>query len=229
MGIEENLSRVRERIAAAAGRAGRDPDTVLLVAVTKLVPADRINEAIRAGVPAIGENRVQEAEAKWPEVLTGPERHMVGRLQRNKAGKAVELFDRIQSIDSLRLAEAVSRRAEAIGRRLPVLVEVNVSGEESKAGAEPDRVRELLEGMGGLPGIAPDGLMTIGPLTDDAERIRAAFRALRRLYDDLRSNPAGGIAMKHLSMGMSGDFEAAIEEGATMVRVGTAIFGERAA
>ncbi len=227
MGIETNLRQVRDRIAAAAARAGRDPESVLLVAVTKNVPPDRINEAIRAGAPAIGENRVQEAESKWPEILAGPERHMVGSLQRNKAGKAVELFDRIQSIDSVRLAEAVSRRAEAAGRKIPVLVEVNVSGEESKAGVDPEGVRGLLDGIAGLPGILPDGLMTIGPLTGDAERIRAAFRSLRRLFDALRSDPVGGIAMRHLSMGMSEDFEIAVEEGATMVRVGTAIFGER--
>jgi pyridoxal phosphate enzyme (YggS family) len=227
MGIPENLERVRERIAAAAARAGRDPSDILLVVVTKRFPAETINEAIRAGVAAIGENRVQEAEAKWPDVLAGPERHMVGKLQRNKAGKAVELFDRIQSIDGERLAEAVSRRAEGAGRRMPVLVEVNVSGEESKAGVDPAGVRDLVERITPLPGIAVDGLMTIGPLTDDRDRIRRAFRELRGIFEDLRANPVEGAVMKHLSMGMTDDFEIAVEEGATMVRLGTAIFGPR--
>jgi pyridoxal phosphate enzyme (YggS family) len=228
MVIEACLRRVEARIAAAAERAGRDPAEVLLVAVTKTVPVERINEAVRAGVRAIGENRVQEAESKWGALLPGPERHMVGRLQRNKAGKAVDLFDRIQSIDGLRLAEAVSRRAETAGRRIPVLVEVNTSGEESKAGVEPEGLRALLEGMAGLPGIVPDGLMTFGPLTEDRGAVRAAFRGLRLLFDALRENPVGGVELRHLSMGMSGDFEIAIEEGATIVRVGTAIFGARA-
>jgi pyridoxal phosphate enzyme (YggS family) len=228
MEIEASLRRVEARIAAAAKRAGRDPAEVLLVAVTKTVPAERINEAIRAGVRAIGENRVQEAESKWGGLLPGPERHMVGRLQRNKAGKAVDLFDRIQSIDGLRLAEAVSRRAEAAGRRIPVLIEVNTSGEESKAGVEPEGLRALLQETAGLPGISADGLMTVGPLTEDARTVRAAFRRLRLLFDGLREHPVPGTDMRHLSMGMSGDFEIAIEEGATIVRVGTAIFGARA-
>ncbi len=202
---------------------------MLLVAVGKRFPADVVNEAIRAGVKAIGENRVQEAEGKWPDLLDGPERHMVGRLQRNKAGKAVELFDRIQSIDSGRLAEAVSRRAAAIGKRIPVLVEVNVSGEESKAGVDPDRVRETIERIAPLEGIVVDGLMTIGPLTGDREKIREAFRRFRGLADDLRGRPVEGTEMRHLSMGMTGDYEIAVEEGATMVRLGTAIFGARPA
>ncbi|RPJ42297.1 MAG: YggS family pyridoxal phosphate-dependent enzyme [Candidatus Latescibacterota bacterium] len=227
MEIPENLGRVEERIAEAAARVGRKPSDVLLVAVTKNVDAERVSEAIRAGVRAIGENRVQEAEAKWPLLPSGPERHLVGRLQRNKAGKAVLLFDRIESIDDAPLAEAVSRRAEAIGKRIPVLVEVNVSGEETKAGVGPEGVRGLLERIAPLAGIAPDGLMTIGPLTEDAERIRSAFRRMRLLFEELGARPPGGLPMRHLSMGMSGDFEIAVEEGATIVRVGSAIFGPR--
>ena len=225
--IAENLRAVRERIAAAAERAGRDPESITLVAVSKRFPAEIVNEAIRAGVEAIGENRVQEAEAKFPEVLEGPERHLVGHLQRNKAGKAVALFDRIQSIDSLRLAEVVSRRAEAAGRRAPVLLEVNISGEESKAGTAPENLRGLAERCAPLPGLLLEGLMTIGPLTEDAGAIRDAFRRMRGLYDDLRERPVPGARMEVLSMGMSGDFEIAVEEGATLVRVGTAIFGPR--
>ncbi|MFH1278403.1 MAG: YggS family pyridoxal phosphate-dependent enzyme [Candidatus Eisenbacteria bacterium] len=227
MNIPDRIARVEERIAAAARRAGRSSDEVLLVAVTKRIPAGRINEAIEAGVKAIGENRVQEAEAKWPDLLPGPERHLVGRLQRNKAGKAADLFDRIQSIDGEKLAAAVSRRAEAAGKRIPVLVEVNVSGEDSKAGVAPGAVRSLIEEIARLPGIAVDGLMTIGPLTEDPERIRRAFRELREIFEGLRARPVAGTEMRHLSMGMTGDYEIAVEEGATMVRLGTALFGPR--
>lgn len=227
MTIRENIARVEGRIAAAARRAGRSPADVLLVAVTKRFPADRINEAIEAGVKAIGENRVQEAEAKWPDLLPGPERHLVGRLQRNKAGKAAELFDRVQSIDGEKLAHALSRRAEGAGRRIPVLVEVNVSGEETKGGVDPAGARPLIEAIADLPGIVVDGLMTIGPLTEDPERIRRAFRSLRELFEGLREDPVPGAAMVHLSMGMTGDYEIAVEEGATMVRLGTALFGPR--
>ena len=226
-GIAENLKALRARIAAAAERSGRDPESITLVAVSKRFPAETVNEAIRAGVAAIGENRVQEAEAKWPDLLEGPERHLVGALQRNKAGKAAALFDRIQSIDSLRLAEAVSRRAEAIDKRMPCLLEVNISGEASKAGAPPEDARDLAERIAPLPGVLLEGLMTVGPLTDDREAIRAAFRRMRALFDDLRARPPAGAEMEVLSMGMSGDFEIAVEEGATLVRVGTAIFGAR--
>jgi len=226
-GIAENLKALRARIAAAAERSGRDPESITLVAVSKRFPAETVNEAIRAGVAAIGENRVQEAEAKFPALLDGPERHLVGHLQRNKAGKAAALFDRIQSIDSLRLAEAVSRRAEALGKRIPVLLEVNISGEASKAGTAPENLRELAEGCAPLPGILLEGLMTVGPLTEDADAIREAFRRMRGLFDDLRERPVPGAAMEVLSMGMSGDFEIALEEGATLIRVGTAIFGPR--
>jgi len=227
--ITRNLRDVQDRIARAAERAGRDPKDVLLVAVTKTVSADRINEAIDAGVKAIGENRVQEAEAKWPDLHPGPERHMVGSLQRNKAGRAVELFDRIQSVDREKLAEAISRRAAEAGKVIPVLVEVNVSGEESKAGVPPAGLTALLTRMAALEGIRVEGLMTIGPWTTDGDRIRESFRLLRGLFEERREKPIEGIAMEHLSMGMSGDFEMAIEEGATMVRVGTAIFGTRPA
>jgi len=225
--IADNIRQVEDRIAAAAERSGRAAGDVLLVAVGKRFPAETINEAIAAGVQAIGENRIQEAEAKFPDLATGAERHMVGHLQRNKAGKAVDLFDRIQSIDSVRLAEAVSRRAEAAGKRMPVLVEVNISGEEAKSGVDPDRTRAEIEGMAALPGIAVDGLMTIGPLTSDEGAIRDAFRRFRRIFESLRNDPVPGVTMRHLSMGMTGDFEIAVEEGATMVRIGTALFGPR--
>lgn len=226
-GIADNLCLVREKIGSAAARAGRDPGDILLVAVTKTRSAAEINEAIDAGVRAIGENRIQEAASKWPDLNDGPERHMVGRLQRNKAGRAVELFDRIQSVDRFELAEAISRRAVAAGKNLPILVEVNISGEEAKAGIDPGEARGLLERIASLPGLTPDGLMTIGPLTSDRGAIRDSFRRMRELFEDLKTRPVEGAPMRHLSIGMSGDFEIAVEEGATMVRVGTAIFGPR--
>ncbi len=226
--VKERLRAVEARIAAAADRTGRNPGEILLVAVTKTISPARINEAIEAGVTAIGENRVQEARDKFDEVREGPVRHLIGHLQRNKAGRAVELFDRIDSIDSVRLAGAVSRRAEALGRTIPVLVEVNVSGEASKSGLAPDVLRAVLEEIAPLEGIKVEGLMTIGPLTDDREEIRSAFRRLREGAEEINARPITGIEIKHLSMGMSGDFEIGIEEGATIVRVGSAIFGQRA-
>jgi len=225
--IAENLARVEERIEAAAARAGRSREEILLVAVTKTVDPARVNEAIDAGVKAIGENRVQEARGKWPDLKPGPERHLIGRLQRNKAGRAVELFDLIESVDRAPLADAISRRAESAGKVVPVLLEVNVSGEASKAGAAPDQVRGLLEEVAPLPGIRVKGLMTIGPMTRDEPTIRRAFQSLRGIAENLAGAGISGVEMKWLSMGMSGDFEIAVEEGAHIVRIGSAIFGDR--
>jgi hypothetical protein len=220
------LDEVRGRIARAAERAGRDPASVVLVAVVKTVPAERIREAVALGLTDLGENRVQEAEDHIGAIGRGAARwHMVGHLQRNKAGRAVELFDRVHGIDSLALAEALSRRAVAAGRRLPVLVEVNVSGEASKFGASPDTVGELLEGVAALPGLTLDGLMTVGAPVGSAGEARPGFARLRALRD--AGERALGRKLPELSMGMSGDYEVAVEEGATLVRVGTALFGER--
>lgn len=220
------MDEVRGRIARAAERAGRDPASVVLVAVVKTVPAERIREAVALGLTDLGENRVQEAEDHIGAIGRGAARwHMVGHLQRNKAGRAVELFDRVHGIDSLALAEALSRRAVAAGRRLPVLVEVNVSGEASKFGASPDTVGELLEGVAALPGLTLDGLMTVGAPVGSAGEARPGFARLRALRD--AGERALGRKLPELSMGMSGDYEVAVEEGATLVRVGTALFGER--
>lgn len=225
--IAENLARVEERIESAAVRSGRTRDDIRLVAVTKTVASERVNEAIDAGVKAIGENRVQEARDKWPHLKAVVERHLIGRLQRNKAGKAVELFDMIESVDRTSLAEAISRRAEAAGTVMPVLLEVNISGEPSKAGVEPDLVRSMIEEVAPLSGIRVQGLMTIGPMTRDESAIRSSFRKLRHIAGELSGTAPPGVAIKWLSMGMSGDYEIAIEEGANIVRVGSAIFGER--
>jgi len=219
MSIEGNVKDIQRRIAAACERAGRSTDDVELVAVTKTIDTPAIEEAFHAGVRHFGENRVQEAAPKIERLATiRPELtwHMVGHLQTNKAKTAADIFDIIQSVDSLRLAEALSGRSQ---RRLPVLIEVNVGGEESKSGLTPFGLEEAVERIARLPNLRVDGLMTIAPWVEDAEEVRPVFRHLRQIRDTL--------GLRHLSMGMSGDFEVAIEEGATMVRIGRAIFGER--
>lgn len=226
--ISRNVARVRERIAAAAMRAGRNPDEVTLVAVTKGVGLDRVLEAVASGVTHIGENRVQEAEAKFPHLPPGVVRHMVGHLQRNKAKIAVRLFDLIHSLDSLRLAEELNRRALEAGRIMDVLVQVNVSGEPTKYGVSPEEVEALVKNMASLPGLRLRGLMTIAPIVEDPEQARPYFRRLRQLGDVILS-AANDLKLERLelSMGMTDDFEVAVEEGATIVRIGRAIFGSR--
>ena len=215
--VAERLALVRERVARAAERAGRSPAEVTIVAVSKSFPAQAIEEAAAAGIAHIGENRVQEAAAKVPSLRHLPVTwHMVGHLQTNKAKTALELFDIIQSMDSLRLAEVLSRRAE---RPIPVLLEVNVAGEASKFGLSPQEVLQTAEAVARLPHLDVRGLMTIAPLVGDPEEVRPVFRELRRLRD--------ALGLPELSMGMTDDFEVAIEEGATLVRIGRAIFGER--
>jgi pyridoxal phosphate enzyme (YggS family) len=185
-----------------------------------------VSEALALGLADLGENRVQEAEGKLAAVgRTAARWHMIGHLQRNKAGKAVELFHRIHSLDSVELAAAVSRRAAAAGIRLPVLLEVNVSGEPSKQGVAPDAAASVAESIAELPALALDGLMTIAPLSGSPEEARPHFAALRRLRDRLERDLR--LPLPHLSMGMTADFEVAVEEGSTMVRIGTALFGER--
>lgn len=213
-------------MAAACQRAGRSPDDVTIVGVSKTFPPALVAEACRAGLADVGENRVQEATAKVPDVQAlgcRPRWHLVGHLQRNKVKTAMGLFDIIQSVDSARLAEAISRHAENLptGREspLPVLLEVNVAGEASKFGFAPEELAPAVEQMAGLPGLAVQGLMTVAPLVENPEDVRPVFRKLRLLRD--------ALGLHHLSMGMTDDFEVAIEEGATMVRIGRAIFGPR--
>jgi pyridoxal phosphate enzyme (YggS family) len=199
---------------------------VVLVGVVKTVPADAIREAVAAGLADLGESRVQEADQHVGAVgRTAARWHMVGHLQRNKAARALELFDRVHGVDSAELAEALSRRAVAASRTLPVLVEVNVSGEATKFGVAPEAVIRLIERVAGLPGLSLDGLMTVGPPVGGPEEARPGFARLRALRD--RGERSLGLRLPELSMGMSGDFEVAVEEGATMVRVGSALFGER--
>jgi hypothetical protein len=221
--IAENLRRMRERIDAACRRAGRSPDEVTVVGISKGFPVDAVVAAYKAGLLDIGENRVQEASAKVAAAKAQgarPRWHLVGHLQTNKVKTALELFDIIHSVDSLRLAEVISREAEAGARApVPVLLEVNVAGEESKFGLAPDEVAAALARARALPNVDVLGLMTVAPLAADAEEVRPVFRRLRELGKSL--------GLRHLSMGMSDDFEVAVEEGATLVRIGRAIFGPR--
>ena len=221
MDIGANVERVKERIARTCQRVGRSPDEVTIVAVTKMVEPSAIATAFELGIRNFGENRVQEAVKKIDQ-LSGlkprPTWHMVGHLQSNKAKVAVEIFDIIHSIDSIRLAEVISRRTQ---RTLPVLLEVNISGETSKNGFSVAEVEPALDAISRLPNLEIKGLMTIAPIVADAEQVRPIFRKLRSLRDH--------FGLEHLSMGMTDDFEVAIEEGATLVRIGRAIFGEREA
>jgi len=219
--IRSNLDRVHEAIARACARVGRPPESVLLIAVSKTVDVERIKRAVAAGVAALGENRVQEARDKI-DVLGRPVPwHLIGHLQTNKARDAARLFDWIHSVDRLDLAQELDRRARAIGRTLDALVEVNLGEEPQKGGVRPDELKPLLEALSGLAALRIRGLMAIPPVAADPEQSRPHFRRLRELRE------AAGL--EHLSMGMSADYEVAVEEGATMVRVGTAIFGARPA
>jgi pyridoxal phosphate enzyme (YggS family) len=226
--LRGNLERVQERIADAAARAGRPADSVALVAVSKTKPAELVAEAAALGVEAFGENRVQEAEAKIPRVreLLGrdPSWHLVGTLQRNKAKAAVGLFAILEAIDSVRVAEAVSRRA--IGRTVPILLEVYLGDDPNRPGFRPARLIEQASAVLSLPNLEVRGLMTVAPLGAAGEEVRAVFRRVRELRDDLRERyPAA--AWDELSMGMTEDYAIGIEEGATIIRVGRAIFGDR--
>lgn len=211
----------------AAIRAGRDPGEIKLVAVSKTVEVARIREAIEAGVTILGENYVQEARRKIEEIGHGIQWHMIGHLQSNKAKYAVTLFDYIHSIDGISLAREIDRRAAQKGRRVRALVEVNLSGETSKFGIDSEVVMDLIHHVAALKHISIEGLMTMPPYFDEPEKARPYFIKLREFRDRIQKEGIEGARMDELSMGMSGDFEAAIEEGATMIRVGTAIFGER--
>jgi pyridoxal phosphate enzyme (YggS family) len=217
--IAANLERVRERLTRAAERAGRRPTDVLLIAVSKTVEVDRIRAAVGAGVGALGENRVQEAKGKIAELGRPVAWHLIGHLQTNKARDAVELFDVIHSLDRLELARELERRAGARGQVVETLLQVNVAEESSKGGVSPDAVSETLDAVGKLSHLRVRGLMTIPPEVERADDARRWFRRLRELGER--------HGLGELSMGMSHDFEVAVEEGATMVRVGTAIFGPR--
>ena len=226
--IEERLKQVRERIVQACSRCGRDPAGVRLVAVSKTVEPDRIWQALARGVTILGENYIREAREKIPLIdKSGVSWHYIGHLQTNKAKYAAALFDMVHSLDSLPLAQSLNREAEKNGRVLQVLVQVNVSGEQTKSGCEPGDAAGLIAAAANLQHLRVQGLMTIPPPADNPEQSRPFFTALRRLRDDTAQQLPGVGALPELSMGMSADFEAAIEEGATLVRVGSLLFGER--
>ena len=225
--ISKNLKRVRERIARAAERAGRQARDVTLVAVSKTVPAKAIGEAVEAGVRVLGENRVQEAETKVDNVNHAVEWHLVGHLQRNKVKSALRMFEMIHSVDSLRLATEIGKRAVQAGVSARTLVQVNTSGADSQFGAAPDEAVDLVGRISEVDGVGVEGLMTIGLFLPDPEAVRPCFVQLRELREEIAAARIPGVSMAHLSMGMTGDFEVAIEEGATMVRVGSAVFGSR--
>jgi PLP dependent protein len=225
--IAENIAGIRRRLNGAAARAGRDPESIRLMAVSKTVEPDRVRQAIDAGITLLGENYVQEAREKIPVIGHGIEWHMIGHLQTNKAKYVVNLFDWIHSVDRQELAYELDKRAGQNGRTLNVLVEVNLSGEASKSGVEPSQVLELVRQIATLPNLSVRGLMTMPPYSDHPETSRPFFIELRRLRDDIARAGIPNIVMDELSMGMTDDFEVAVEEGATIVRVGRAIFGER--
>jgi PLP dependent protein len=231
MSIAANIAAVRERIEQAALRAGRSPSDIALMGVTKRHPPELIREAYAAGLRLFGENRVQELAGKEPLVgdLAGAEWHMIGHLQTNKAAKAVELFAAVDSLDSVKLAEKLDAAARNMNKKLPVLMEINVGGEAAKSGVAPDSrdLEDLLHSAARFEALEFRGLMAVPPFTDDPESARPFFRKLRELRDAIAARKVLDVGMDVLSMGMSHDFEVAIEEGSTCVRVGTAIFGER--
>lgn len=233
MSIAENIARVREQIASAARRAGREPSSIMLMAVSKTFSPDSIRQAYAAGIRLFGENRVQEFAAKAEALrdLQNVEWHLIGHLQLNKAAKAAELFDTVDSVDSVRLAEKLNAAAEKAGKTLPTLIEINVGGEEAKSGVAPGspELERILDGVPRWKNLFLRGLMTVPPYTDDPDGARQFFRELRSIRAEIAARHLAGVSMDVLSMGMSHDFEVAIEEGSTCVRVGTAIFGERIA
>jgi pyridoxal phosphate enzyme (YggS family) len=225
MSLADNLDAIQQRIHAACARARREPSSVQLLAVTKGHPPETVSAAAQLGLNLFGENKVQEARAKIPLCPGKLRWHFIGHLQSNKCRDAVELFEMIQSVDSLPLAQEIARRAEQAAKTMPILLEVNVAGEASKSGYAPEKLLAELENVNALPKIEIHGLMAVPPWSSEPEKSRPHFQRLREMKE--RCEQILGAPLPHLSMGMSGDFEVAIEEGATMIRIGTALFGPR--
>jgi pyridoxal phosphate enzyme (YggS family) len=225
MGLAENLEQIEKRIHAACERARRSRDSVLLLAVSKTHPPETIHEAVNLGLTYFGENKIQEAKAKIPNSPGKARWHFIGHLQSNKCRDAVELFEMIQGVDSLSIAQEINKRAEQAGKTMPILLEINVAGEGSKFGYNPEQMLADLKAINALPRLEIHGLMAIPPYTPVPEKARPYFQKLRELKQ--QAETVLGAPLPQLSMGMSGDFEVAIEEGATIIRVGTALFGER--
>lgn len=227
MSIAHSVLKIQDRITQAALRSGRKPEDIRLVAVSKTIAAEKIQEAIGAGVAICGENYIQEARTKIEQIGRTIAWHYIGHLQSNKAKYAVQLFDMIHSVDSISLAAALNKEAKKANKVLPVLIQVNISGENTKSGIEREQAAHLLKSIALLNNLSVQGLMTMPPWFDNPEDARPYFSALRKLRDELAGEKIPGVSLTELSMGMSADFEVAIEEGATLVRIGTAIFGER--
>ena len=225
--IKENLEEVEARITRACERSGRERSEVTLISVSKTKPVEMLQEAYDAGSRDFGENKPQEIREKYPQLPTDIRWHMIGHLQRNKIKYIIDKVYMIHSVDSIRLAEAIDEEAKKHGIVMPVLIEVNVAEEESKFGVHLDEVESLIRQISELSNIRVQGLMTIAPFTENAEDNRIYFRKLRNLYVDIKDKNIDNVNMCNLSMGMTGDYEVAVEEGATMVRVGTGIFGAR--
>jgi pyridoxal phosphate enzyme (YggS family) len=227
--ISNNVKQVCEQIDRAAAASGRDPEEITLVAISKTFPVEAISEAADAGLRRFGENRVQEAEPKINSLVASRalEWHLVGHLQSNKAKRAAQLFEVIHSVDSIKLAEKLSQSCVELEKSVAVLIQVNLGLEQTKFGARSEQVEEIVDQVARLPGLRLDGFMTIPPLFENPEQSRPFFAQLRELRDRIESAHPGSLGRKHLSMGMSHDFRVAIEEGATIVRIGTAIFGNR--
>tara|TARA_B100000745_G_scaffold224312_1_gene149911 strand:+ start:75 stop:761 length:687 start_codon:yes stop_codon:yes gene_type:complete len=226
--IRENIQRVQENITAVCNTIGIDPQHITLVGVTKYAETAHIQEALDAGLKDIAENKVQEAQRKFPELKLseGCCRHMIGHLQSNKVKQALAHFDLIQSVDSLKLAAEIDKQSAKLDQTTPILIQVNTSGEEQKYGIAPENVEELLENIIKMPHVHVQGLMTMAPFTEEESIIRDCFRGLKNIFEDIKMNfmNAPNISMQHLSMGMSGDYTIALEEGSNMVRIGSAIF-----
>lgn len=225
--IRENLAEVRSNIAKACEKVGREPSEVTLLAVSKTKPIEMIREAMAAGQRAFGENYVQEIEEKYAVLGDSADWHMIGHLQRNKVKYIIGKVSLIHSVDSLRLAEQIQKEAEKHSITVRVLLEVNVANEESKWGFTPDETVEAVKAVAAMPNVHVCGLMTSAPITEDAESNRVYFRQLRKLFDDIKAMNIENVDMQVLSMGMTGDYTVAVEEGSTLVRVGTGIFGAR--
>jgi len=226
--IKDNIDKINKKIRAVCSRINCNPEEIVLVGISKYADVSLINEALTAGLTHIGENRVQDAKQKFSEIIFGKSvvRHMVGHLQTNKVKTAVEIFDLIESVDSIKLAMEIQKQAERLGKKMPVLAQVNMSGEEQKSGMAPEEVDEFIKQVRKFSHVYLQGLMTIGPLTEDRNVVRDCFRKLKKMFDQIKNQYHSDhqLEMKYLSMGMSGDFEMAIEEGANMVRIGRAIF-----
>ena len=225
--IKNNIENVRHRIRLACEKSGRRESEVQIIAVTKTVDASRVVDVVKAGIPIVGENRVQEAAEKFEHVKETCSWHLIGHLQTNKVRKALSFADVIQSVDSVKLAQKIQSECEKLERSVDVLIQVNTSRESSKSGVAPEDALAFAHALVEFPALHVKGLMTIGAFTEDETEIRRCFRELRRLRDEIQAANVKNIEMQHLSMGMTNDFEIAIEEGATMIRLGRVLFGER--